>query len=266
MHMDMPYPRKQTRKEKTNHLSSLQTRKLVSFLSLLLILLTLPVTIFLVNHQQIFTGHASSTDSARAEAESASLSGPVTTGYDANASGTSTTANYIQFTAPTGMGGTTGNLSTLLPDTTSGIHLGLPFDHHTNPSTYTGRVDYIWGASYPQQPPAGVFHTFYLPYDRDEDTRLYKEAHDITWWQANHPDWVEYKCDKTTVAYEFGETTTVPLDITNPNEVAYMEHTYVDAGLQGTLLDHPGEKYDGIAFDNPAFQNAGTSFLCQSYQ
>ncbi len=56
--MDMPYPRKQTRKEKTNHLSSLQTRKLVSFLSLLLILLTLPVTIFLVNHQQIFTGRA----------------------------------------------------------------------------------------------------------------------------------------------------------------------------------------------------------------
>src|SRR6266699_3161271 len=102
MHMDLPYPRKQTRKEKTNHLSSLQTRKLVSFLSLLLILLALPVTIFLVNHQQIFTGHASGTDSARAEAESASLSGPVTTGYDANASGTSTTANYIQFGTGTG--------------------------------------------------------------------------------------------------------------------------------------------------------------------
>src|SRR5947209_8767281 len=98
MHMDMPYLKEQTRKEKTKHLSSsLQSRKLVSFLSLLLILLALPVTIFLVNHQQIFTGYASSTDSARSEAESASLSGPVTTGYDANASGTSTSANYIQF-------------------------------------------------------------------------------------------------------------------------------------------------------------------------
>lgn len=97
MHIDMPYPRKQARKEKTNHLSSLLSRKLVFFLSLLLILLTLPVTIFLVNYQQIFTGHASSTDSVRAEAESASLSGPVTTGYGANASGTSTSANYLQF-------------------------------------------------------------------------------------------------------------------------------------------------------------------------
>ncbi len=254
----MQHVRKQTRKEKTNDLSSFfQSRTMVSFLSLLLVLLALPVATFLVRQGLEHRLDAAGYDSGRVEAESASPSGSVTTGYDANASGTSTTANYIQFTAPTGMGGTTGNLSTLLPDTTSGIHLGLPFDHHTNPSTYTGRVDYIWGASYPQQPPAGVFHTFYLPYDRDEDTRLYKEAHDITWWQANHPDWVEYKCDKTTVAYEFGETTTVPLDITNPNEVAYMEHTYVDAGLQGTLLDHPGEKYDGIAFDNPAFQNAG---------
>src|SRR5260370_38718464 len=96
--MNMSYLRERTRKEKTYKLSSsLHSRKLISFLSLLLILLALPVTIFLVNHQQIFTGHASGTDSARAEAESASLSGPVTTGYDTNASGTSTTANYIQF-------------------------------------------------------------------------------------------------------------------------------------------------------------------------
>ncbi len=258
--MDMPYPRKQTRKEKTNHLSSLQTRKLVSFLSLLLILLTLPVTIFLVNHQQIFTGHASSTDSARAEAESASLSGPVTTGYDANASGTSTTANYIQFHA------SSARLSPLLPDTTSNIHIGLPFDGNTTPAAYTGKVDYIWGSQYPQQPPTGVFHTFYLPYDRDDDTRWYKEAHDLTWWKANHPDWVEYKCDKTTVAYEFGEAN-VPLDITNPDEVAYMQHTYVDAAVQGTLLHYPGVKFEGIAFDNPNFQNAGnwTGQRCGHY-
>src|SRR5438874_3903629 len=96
--MHMPYLREQTGKEKKNDLSSsLQSRKLVSFLSLLLILLVLPVTILFGNYQPIFTGHASSTDSAQAEAENASLSGPVTTGYDANASGTSTTANYIHF-------------------------------------------------------------------------------------------------------------------------------------------------------------------------
>src|SRR5437764_987280 len=258
IHLDMQHLRKQTRKEKTYDLSSFfRSRRMVSFLSLLLVLLARPVATFLVRQGLEHGLNAAGYDSGRVEAESASLSGSVTTGYDANASGSSTTANYIQFPAPTGTGGPIGTLSPLLPDTTSGIHLGLPFDHNTNPSAYTGRVDYIWGASYPQQPPTGVFHTFYLPYDRDDDAGWYKEAHDITWWQANHPDWVEYKCDKTTVAYEFGETTDVPLDITNPNEVAYMEHTYVDAGLQGTLLDYPGIKYDGIAFDNPSFQNAG---------
>src|SRR5712691_7369295 len=127
--MNMPYLREQTRKEKKNDLSSsLQAKKMVSFLSLLLILFALPVTIFLVNHQQIFTTHASSTDSLQAEAESASLSGPMTTGYDANASGTSTTANYIQFGTTTTSD--TGSLSPFLPDTTSNIHIGLPFDYN----------------------------------------------------------------------------------------------------------------------------------------
>src|SRR6266568_1550658 len=257
MHMNMPYLREQTSKEKTRDLaSSFPSRKLVSFLSLLLILLALPVTIFLVNHQQIFTGLALSTDSARVEAESASLSGPVTTGYEQNASGTGTTANYIQFGTTTTSG--TGSLSTLLPDTTSNIHIGLPFDYNTTPSAYTGKVDYIWGSQYPQQPPTGVFHTFYVPYDRDDDTRWYKAAHDITWWKTNHPDWIEYQCNKTSVAYEHGDTTLVPLDITNPAEIAYMQQTYVDAALQGKLLEFPGAKFEGIAFDNPDYQNAGS--------
>src|SRR6266487_351898 len=131
MHLDMQHVRKQTRKEKTNDLSSFfQSRTMVSFLSLLLVLLALPVATFLVRQGLEHRLDAAGYDSGRVEAESASLSGSVTTGYDANASGTSTTANYIQFTAPTGMGGTTGNLSTLLPDTTSGIHLGLPFYLH----------------------------------------------------------------------------------------------------------------------------------------
>src|SRR6266568_3664023 len=226
MHVEMPHRRGQTRKEKTNGVSSsFQSRKLVSFLALLLILLALPAAIFLVKQGLALRLSA----------------------------GTSTTANYIQLHP------SSARLSPLLPDTTSNIHIGLPFDTHTTPATYTGKVDYIWGSQYPQQPPTGVFHTFYLPYDRDEDSRWSREAHDLTWWKANHPDWIEYQCDKTTVAYEFGESTVVPLDITNPDEVAYMQQTYVDAALQGTLLHYPGVKFEGIAFDNPNFQNAGDS-------
>ena len=70
---------------------------MVSFLSLLLVLLALPVATFLVRQGLEHGLNAAGYDSGRVEAESASLSGSVTTGYDANASGTSTTANYIQF-------------------------------------------------------------------------------------------------------------------------------------------------------------------------
>src|SRR5204863_124369 len=131
IHLDMQHLRKQTRKEKTYDLSSFfRSRRMVSFLSLLLVLLALPVATFLVRQGLEHGLNAAGYDSGRVEAESASLSGSGTAGYDANPSGSSTTANYIQ-------------------------------------------------------------------------------------------------------------------------------HTYVDAGLQGTLLDYPGIKYDGIAFDNPSFQNAG---------
>ncbi len=99
--MDRPYLREQTRKEKINNLSSLPSRRLVSFLFLLLILLALAVATFLVGQAPKLRLYAAN-DSGRVEAESASLSGPVTTGYDANASGPSTTANYIQFGTATG--------------------------------------------------------------------------------------------------------------------------------------------------------------------
>src|SRR6266516_211405 len=102
MHLDMQHVRKQTRKEKTNDLSSFfQSRTMVSFLSLLLVLLALPVATFLVRQGLEHRLDAAGYDSGQMEAESASPSGSVTTGYDANASETSTTANYIQFTAPT---------------------------------------------------------------------------------------------------------------------------------------------------------------------
>jgi len=90
--------RKQTRKEKTYGLSSFfQSRTMVFFLSLLLIFLSLPVATFLFRQGPEHRLDAAGYDSGRVEAESANLSGSVTTGYDANASGTSTTANYIQF-------------------------------------------------------------------------------------------------------------------------------------------------------------------------
>src|SRR5207249_2151743 len=76
------------------------------------------------------------------------------------------------------------------------------------------------------------------------------------WWQANHPDWVEYQCDKTTVAYITDGSGAVPLDITNPAVLQYLEQTYYGPALAGTYYKYPG-KYDGMAFDNATLTNGG---------
>src|SRR5258708_12020224 len=114
-----------------------------------------------------------------------------------------------------------------------------------------GKVDMVWGTNWAISLPGSVYSLFYVPYDRDENTNDYPPAHDISWYKANHPDWIEYQCDKSAVAYEFGTTTSVPLDITNPAVISYIEETYITPNLQ------PGSGYNGIGFDNLDFENAG---------
>ena len=139
-----------------------------------------------------------------------------------------------------------------LPDTTNNLHVGLAFDNHTTPSAMAGKVDYVWGTEWAGTPAGDAYYTFYIPYDSDESTQWYPQAHNLSWYQANHPDWIEYQCDEKTVAFEFGHTDSVPLDITNPTVLAYIEQTYLIPALQ------PGSGYNGIAFDNPNFENAGS--------
>ncbi|GAC1402237.1 MAG: hypothetical protein NVSMB64_01710 [Candidatus Velthaea sp.] len=61
-------------------------------------------------------------------------------------------------------------------------------------------------------------------------------GHDIAWWKANHPDWVVYDCDENnrptrTVAYQPGLDQDVPLDISNPDVVAYQVRSAAEFGL-----------------------------------
>jgi hypothetical protein len=124
--------------------------------------------------------------------------------------------------------------------------------HITDPTSLQGKVDYVWNwntggaAGLPS-----VYKGFYYPYDRDDSTNWDAKAHTITWWKANHPDWIEYRCDRTTVAYEFGDTSYVPLDITNPAVLQYLQQTYYAPTLSSGT-------YQAIAFDNPDFDNSGS--------
>src|SRR5258706_10182357 len=113
-----------------------------------------------------------------------------------------------------------------LPDTSRNIHTGLVFDYNTDPSHENGVTDYVWGSQYGGNNQS-VFQTFYIPFDREVDDRYNKKAHDLIWWQASHPDWIEYQCDKKTVAFYPGDPYSVPLDIANADFLKYRESTYI---------------------------------------
>lgn len=132
------------------------------------------------------------------------------------------------------------NSTQLLPDTTYNIHVGLPFNFSVNPINEAGKVDIVW-ASKTSNEPSPIYNTFYYPFERDGD-----KTHTLTWWQQNHPDWIEYKCDQVTPAYEFNDPN-IPLNINNPDVLNYMMQTTITGLLQ--------KGFPGVAFDNVNLEN-----------
>ena len=121
------------------------------------------------------------------------------------------------------------------PATTDGIHLEMIFDYNVAyPSSEEGVVDMVWGSDYGDRPPH-VYTTAYIPYSVDNFTNS------VDWYEQNHPDWLEYLCDRKTLAFEFGTTTLAPLDFANPAVKAYQWANWVDGPLS--------DGYDGIAVD-----------------
>jgi hypothetical protein len=111
-------------------------------------------------------------------------------------------------------------------------------------------------------------------------------GHTITYWKANHPDWILYECDQKTPAYVPG-LSSVPLDISNPDVVNYIlnlvggyaeQNAYSALGFDLVSLKDdlgPGEglracgvktsngwvqKFSGNSVD-PAWASAMLSFL-----
>ena len=115
-------------------------------------------------------------------------------------------------------------------------------------SEEVGIIDYVWSPYTLQQ---GLFNTHYYPYSRESDNDVLPPGvssnHNLAWFKANHPDWIEYKQDRTTVAYVCEDTSYVPLDIANPDVRTYLLNTY--------YLPSINQGYDGIAFDNVNLAN-----------
>lgn len=128
--------------------------------------------------------------------------------------------------------------SLTLPDPPAdGIARGQVFDNQIpDRSVYAGLVSFVWGASSLAQP-AGAVPSAYMPAFRDFD-----QAHTLAWYQANHPDWMAYKADGATVAWEFGNTTYVPIDFQNPDVRTFYWNSFVQPKIDAG--------YPIIAFDN----------------
>lgn len=127
------------------------------------------------------------------------------------------------------------------PNTHDGIHLEMVFNYNlTNPGIEQGVVDMVWGSNWATEP-SGVYNTSYIPDAVDNYT------HSVAWYQANHPDWLEYLCDRKTLAYEFGATTLAPLNFADPAVQAYQWSLWVDAPLAAG--------FGGIAVDTMDLTN-----------
>jgi hypothetical protein len=124
------------------------------------------------------------------------------------------------------------------PPTPSGVHLNLVFNYDVaDKRREIGLVDVVWGASSPY--PKQVYNQFYTPFERDGPYG--RPSHSVAWWKRNHPDWIEYRCDRTSIAFEFRERD-VPFDIANPAALAYQRTSAVDPALAAG--------YRGMDFDN----------------
>jgi hypothetical protein len=142
-------------------------------------------------------------------------------------------------------------------DTTDGLHLaqgsvaGITRCCNSLLSTNPPhRLIWNWNNGEPARYPT-IYKGHYFPADRQPDTRYTPAAKPLSWFQANHPDWIEYRCDRTRVAYEFGTTTYIPLDITNHAVLTWEEqHFWGSTAASGT--------YQMLAFDNFQMTNGGS--------
>jgi len=166
-------------------------------------------------------------------------------------------------------------LSAYLPDTWDGIHVFQPFDNFDNKPGYViseaqaaadgPLYDAIWGSNSGKMVKAwktnhrSILTTYYLPIGLDALAEQFgNKGHKLGWWNKNHPDWVLYECDQTTVAYVPG-VPEVPLDISNPDVITYLEN------LVGTYAEGHGYAALGADFavlGNPTGGNNGGTRGC----
>lgn len=145
-----------------------------------------------------------------------------------------------------------------IPDTWSNVHSFLTFDFNvTSPAVTAKNYDFVWGAlprnvyGYRLGNP-GIMLSYYMTIHRDDGTFLDSNSdviaqRQVPYWKAIHPDWILYKCDRTTPALE-NHDPNIPFDLTNTAMFNWQMQTYVQpaSATYG---------YDALAVDNVSMEN-----------
>ena len=147
-------------------------------------------------------------------------------------------------------------------DTWNNIHTFLMFDGYiTNSAAVAPRYDFVssakwYNVSQYHTTNPNMFLTYYIPFHRDDGT--FKSSLDIlslSQWKKIHSNWILYKCDRKTPAYEFGDPA-MPLDFSNPAVMNFQMQTY---GIPASEFG-----YNGITVDNLNMENLFGA--CGTYQ
>ncbi len=138
-------------------------------------------------------------------------------------------------------------------DTWNNIHIIQSFDYNiSDPAALAKLYDFVWGAevnhvaAFRSNNPS-IFLSYYIPFHADwgtfsDNTTL----HDLAYWKSVHPNWILYRCDRITPAYE-PDYSNIPLDFANPAVVSWQIETYAKPASENG--------YDGIAADNLDLKN-----------
>jgi hypothetical protein len=127
--------------------------------------------------------------------------------------------------------GATPSANQSLPTTT--VQVGLVFNYKlADPKIEAGRISVVWGAV--SGSPPGVLNLLYASQTGAQVS--------LAWLRQNHPDWIEYKCNRRTIAYQFGSVKHVPVDFANPDVQQWVISTIVAPALAAG--------YSGVGFDN----------------
>lgn len=122
------------------------------------------------------------------------------------------------------------------------IKRAMIFNYHAHPAQEIGAgVRLVTGAEYAD--PRSIQNYAYASQDvAFAHFGGVTYAPSLQWLRENHPDWVEYKCNRSTPAWQFKHINEIPLDFANPAVQQWTFTNWVVPAIR--------QGYDGVLFDN----------------